>query len=67
MVKYTRDCQQVLNTLLGYGYSGKLLVLQEAGQSYQVHVKEYSWVPEKLTINGKAWQGVLTLVVEEVA
>ena len=66
-VKYTRDCLAVLNTLLGYGYSGKLLTLQESGQSYQVHVKNYMWQPEKLTINGKAWQGIVTLVVEEVA
>ena len=66
-VKYTRDCLQVLNTLLGFGYSGKLLTLQESGQSYQVHVKDYVWQPEKLTVNGKAWQGICTLVVEEVA
>lgn len=66
-VKYTRDCLAVLNTLLGYGYSGKLFTLQESGQSYQVHVKDYLWQPEKLTINGKAWQGIVTLVVEEVA
>ena len=66
-VKYTRDCLVVLNTLLGYGYSGKLFTLQESGQSYQVHVKDYVWQPEKLTINGKAWQGTVTLVVEEVA
>ena len=66
-VKYTRDCLAVLNTLLAFGYNGKLFTLQEAGQSYQVHVKDYSWQPEKLTINGRAWQGTLTLVVEEVA
>lgn len=66
-VKYTRDCLAVLNTLLAYGYNGKIFTLQESGQSYQVHVKEYSWQPEKLTINGRAWQGTLTLVVEEVA
>ena len=66
-MKYTRDCLVVLNTLLGYGYSGKLFTLQESGQSYQVHVKDYVWQPEKLTINGKAWQGTVTLVVEEVA
>lgn len=66
-VKYTRDCLEVLNTLLAYGYNGKLFALQEAGQSYQVHVKQYSWQPEKLTINGRAWEGTLILVVEEVA
>ena len=66
-VKYTRDPLVVLNTLLGYGYSGKLFTLQESGQSYQVHVKNYVWQPEKLSINGRAWQGIVTLVVEEVA
>lgn len=66
-VKYTRDPLAVLDTLLGLGYSGKLFALQEAGQSFQVHVKEYSWQPEKLSINGKAWEGTLVLVVEEVA
>jgi hypothetical protein len=66
-VKYTRDPLAILNTLLGYGYNGKLFTLQESGQSYQVHVKDYSWQPEKLTINGRAWQGIVTLTVEEVA
>lgn len=66
-VKYTRDPLAVLDTLLGLGYSGKLFTLQEAGQSFQVHVKEYSWQPEKLSINGRAWEGTLVLVVEEVA
>jgi hypothetical protein len=66
-VKYTRDPLAVLNTLLGLGYSGRLFALQESGQSYQVHVKEYSWQPEKLSINGRAWEGTLVLVVEEVA
>lgn len=66
MVKYTRDCQQVLNTLVSLCETGQLFVLQEAGRSYQVHAKEFLWQPEKLSINGKAWQGILTLVVEEV-
>lgn len=66
MVKYTRDCQQVLNTLVSLCETGQLFVLQEAGRSYQVHAKEFVWQPEKLSINGKAWQGILTLVVEEV-
>lgn len=66
-VTYTRDPLSVLNTLLGLGYSGRLFSLQESGQSYQVHVKEYSWQPEKLSINGRAWEGTLVLVVEEVA
>ena len=67
MVKYTRDPLAVLDTLVGLATSGQIFALQESGQSYQVHVKEYAWQPEKLTINGRAWQGVFTIVVEEVA
>lgn len=67
MVKYTRDPLAVLNTLVALATSGQIFSLQESGQSYQVHVKEYLWQPEKLSMNGRAWQGVFTLVVEEVA
>lgn len=67
MVKYTRDPLQVLDTLVELATSGQIFALQESGQSYQVHVKEYVWQPEKLSMNGRSWQGVFTLVVEEVA
>lgn len=67
MVKYTRDPLAVLNTLVGLAQSGQIFTLQESGQSYSVHVKEFVWQPEKLTMSGKAWQGIFTMVVEEVA
>jgi hypothetical protein len=57
----------VLNTLLALIESGQLFTLQECGVAYTVHGKEYVWQPEKLTMNGRAWQGVFTMVVEEVA
>lgn len=66
-VPYKRDPLGVLDTLLGLVESGVLFTLQESGQAYVVHAKEYRYQPEKLTANGKAWQGVFTLVVEEVA
>ena len=66
-VPYKRDPLVVLDTLLSLVESGVLFTLQESGQSYTVHAKDYRWQPEKLTANGKAWQGVFTLVVEEVA
>lgn len=65
-VTYTRDTQATFNTLLSLVQSSELFVLQEAGTSYQVHAKSYTWQPEKLTANGKGWQGMFTLVVEEV-
>lgn len=66
MVKYTRDPLQVYLSLVDLVESGKLFTLQESGVSYQVHAKDFTWQPEKLTINGKSWQGVFTLVVESV-
>lgn len=66
-IKYVRDPLTVTDTLLNLVESGQLFILQESGRSYQVHAKDYLWQPEKLTINGKAWQGVFTLVVEEVS
>jgi hypothetical protein len=65
-VKYTRDCLAVLDTLINLVEGGTLFTLQESGRSYQVHAKDFMWVPEKLTANGRAWQGLFTLVCEEV-
>jgi hypothetical protein len=59
--------QQVLDTLINLVQSGQLFILQESGRAYQVHGKDFVWQPEKLSINGKAWQGICTLVVEEVS
>lgn len=65
-VVLTRDPKQVLDTLVSLVQSGQLFTLQESGQAFQVHAKEFRWQPEKLTGNGRAWQGVLSLIVEEV-
>lgn len=66
MVKYTRDPLVTYNVLLNLVQSSQLFVLQESGTAYQVHAKGYTWRPEKLTVNGRSWQGVFVLVVEEV-
>lgn len=65
-VKYTRNPLAVLDNLMSLVESGTLFTLQESGRAFQVHAKEFTWQPEKLTINGRAWQGIYTLVVEEV-
>lgn len=65
-VKYTRDPLAVVDTFMSLIENGTLFTLQECGRAYQVHAKDFVWQPEKLTINGKAWQGIYTLVVEEV-
>lgn len=65
-IKYTRDPLAVLDTLMTLVESGQLFTLQEAGRAYSVHAKDFLWQPEKLTNNGRAWQGTFVLVVEEV-
>jgi hypothetical protein len=65
-VKYARNPLTTLDALIGLVESSRLFVLQEAGRAYQVHAKEFLWQPEKLTADGRAWQGLFTLVVEEV-
>lgn len=65
-VSYTRDPLAVLDTLMNLYENTPVFVLTESGRSFQVHAKDFGWQPEKLTINGLAWQGVFTLVCEEV-
>lgn len=65
-VKYSRNPLIVVDTFMSLIENGTLFTLQECGRAYQVHAKDFSWQPEKLTSNGKAWQGIYTLVVEEV-
>ena len=65
-VSITRDPLAVLNTLVSLVENSSVFTLQESGRAFQVHGKDFVWEPEKLTINGRAWQGVFTLIVEEV-
>jgi len=65
-VKYTRDVTQELETLMDLIESGTVFTYQESGRSYQVHARDFVWQPEKVTSSGRGWQGVYTLVLEEV-
>ena len=65
-VKYTRDVKSELDALMNLVQSGTVFTYQESGQAYQVHARDFVWQPEKLSSNGKGWQGVYTMVVEEV-
>lgn len=65
-VTLVRDPLAVLEGLMSLYENGKLFVLQESNRAFLVHAKDFDWRPEKLTQNGRAWQGVFTLVVEEV-
>ncbi len=65
-VKYTRDVVLELNTLMNLVESGTVFTYQESGRSYQVHARDFVWQPEKVSSSGRGWQGVYTLVLEEV-
>lgn len=65
-VKYTRDPLAVYDTLMALIENSTVFTLQESGRAYQVHAKDFMWQPEKLSINGRAWEGTFVLVVEEV-
>lgn len=65
-VKYTRDVVLELNTLMDLVESGTVFTYQESGRSYQVHARDFVWQPEKVASSGRGWQGVYTLVLEEV-
>jgi len=66
-VTYQRNVLNELNTLMSLVESGRAFVYQESGQSYTVHVRDFDWAPEKLSVLGNGWQGVFTIVIEEVA
>lgn len=61
-----RDVLEEFDRLMFLYESGQVFTLQESGRAYQVHAKDFVWKPEKLSTNGRGWQGVFTLVVEEV-
>ena len=66
-VSLVRDVVAELESLIYLCQSGYLVNLQEAGRSYLVSAREYEWHPEKLSSNGRGWQGMFKLVLEEVA
>lgn len=66
-VVYNRDVSAELDSLMDLCQNGGLFILQESGRSYQVHAKDFLWQPEKLSANGKGWQGTFTMIVEEMA
>lgn len=65
-VAYPRDVTAELDALMFLVQSAGIFVYQESGRSYQVHARDFEWRPEKLSANGKGWQGTFTIVVEEV-
>ena len=65
-VVYTRNVRDEFNILLDLAQSGRLFNLQESGQSYQVHAKDFLWQPEKVSTTNVGWQGTFTMIVEEV-
>jgi hypothetical protein len=55
-----------LDRLMELYESRRLFTLQESGRTYYVQAKDFRWRPQMLSSNGRAWQGVYTIVVEEI-
>lgn len=66
-ITYNRDVLVEYDRLMSLVESGRIFVLQESGRSYQVQAKDFVWQPQKITANGRAWQGVFVIIVQEVA
>ena len=65
-VSYQRDVVYELSLLMDLVESGSIFNYQESGRAYQVHARDFEWRPEKLSANGRGWQGTFVIVVEEV-
>lgn len=65
-VPVTREVVSELDELLDLVETGRMFTLQEGKRSYQAVAVDYRWNPQKLTLQGSGWQGVFTLVCEEV-
>jgi len=65
-VEKSRNPLTEKNTLINLVKYGRMVTLVEENQAYQVKAKTFAWQPDSLTENGKAWQGLFVLVVEEV-
>lgn len=65
-VPENRDPLAEYDRLIELVESGTMFVYQESKRAYSCVAVEFTWVPQKVTESGKAWQGVFILTVEEV-
>ena len=61
-----RNPLAVLENLMSLVETSAVFTYQESGKSYTVHVSDFQWTPEKLTMDGKCWQGIFTIIIQEV-
>jgi len=62
----TRDPLMEYDRLMALVESGVMFSYSENKRSYQVVATDFQWMPVKITESGNAWEGVYTLIVEEV-
>ena len=65
-VPVQRNPLAVLENLMDLVETSAVFIYQESGKSYTVHVADFQWTPEKLTMDGKCWQGIFTIIIQEV-
>jgi len=65
-VQYNRNPLDEYDRLMELVESGVMFLYQENRRSYQCTAVDFEWVPQTITQSGNAWEGVYTLVIEEV-
>lgn len=61
-----RDANADIDFLDNLLLTGKMFILQERGSGYQVMARKATWNPQQEVLGGREWNGVYTLVVDQV-
>lgn len=61
-----RSANQDIDFLDNLLLTGKMFMLQERGSGYQVMARKATWNPQQEVLGGREWNGVYTLVVDQV-
>jgi len=65
-VKWNTDVLLEFDHLIDLYETKSIVNYQESGRTYTVYVKDFKWMPERLSSNGEGWQGVFAAVLQEV-
>lgn len=61
-----RNAAETVDQLMGLVETGRMFVLQEGGRAYHVVAKQFRWMPQMQADDGKSWQGVFQMIVDQV-
>lgn len=62
----TRNSQDDYEHLLALWQDRQQFTYREAGQTYELHCTDFLWMPEQMTQNGSAYEGLMVLTAKEI-